>query len=466
MTVALATVSLFITACDDDMSSIGSSISSSEVTINVDSLIYKLDATTIEAPDFESRSNFSLIGSINVPEYGALQCSYVTQFLPAEKLNIPDSIKAENIDSVKIIMTVAKNLITGDSLAPQQLKVYSLNKQLPADINSNFNPEGYYENTPLAIKNYTLSGYTYNDTTYKAETNVKLSAQLPVELGRKFFNDYQTNPDIFIWPQKFAEYWPGIYVAPTFGKGCIAPVTNTSVYVYFPKTKVVTEKDTAGNEILVDKIVPDSVCMFSSAPEVISNVNINYTPSQFVKNQIANGRNIITTPGGYTVRLKFPAKDILKDYWNEEYDLGVINNMIFKLPVKLISNSYGLGLPPALLMIKTSELDSFFAEGKLPDNKNSFYSVYSSTSNSYSFNSMREYIKGLREKGEAGITDEDVDFTLVPVAVTTEDYTDSKTGTLVTTVTSVVPYITKPTMVELDTDNSIIVFTYSNETLF
>ena len=136
LTVALATVSLFFTACDDDTSGIGNSISSSEISINVDSLAYNLHASTIQAPVLESRSAYTLIGSVKVPEYGSLSCSYVTQFLPSETLNIPDSISSADIDSVKMILTVPKRYITGDSLAPQQLKVYSLIKQLPSDISS------------------------------------------------------------------------------------------------------------------------------------------------------------------------------------------------------------------------------------------------------------------------------------------------------------------------------------------
>ena len=181
LTVAAATVSLFFAACEDDVSGIGSSISSSEVSIHVDSLTYNLNARTVQAPSIESRSAFTLLGSISVPEYGDLDCSYVTQWLPTESLNIPDTIFPDNIDSVKMILSVPKNYVTGDTLAPLQLKVFSLTKQLPADIQSNFNPEGYYDPAnPLSTKSYTLSGYTYNDTTFKRSTTVAIKAPLPV----------------------------------------------------------------------------------------------------------------------------------------------------------------------------------------------------------------------------------------------------------------------------------------------
>lgn len=466
LTVALATVSLLFGACNDDVSGIGNSISSSEITIHIDSVYYRLDARTVAAPAFESRSAYTLLGSIRVPEYGALDCSYVTQFLPAESLNIPDSITADDVDSVKMILTVPKTYITGDTLAPQQMRVFSLTRQLPSDISANFNPEGYYDpSTPLSTKSYTLSGYSFNDSTYLSSKNVQVKAIMPVQLGRDVFEAYATNPDIFIWPEQFAMRWPGIYVEPSFGKGCIAPVQNTSIFAYYPKT-VTTTATVDGEQQVINKVVADSVCMFTTAPEVLSSVNITYQPSENLHNMVADGKSIMTTPGGFTVEFTFPAKDILNEYWKEEYDLGVINNLIFSIPAKLINNSYGLGLAPALLMVKTSELDSFFSEGRLPDNKSSFTSIFSSDTNSYTFSSMRQYIVDLKAKGEENITPEDVEFTLVPVTVSTEDYTDNSTGNLVTVVTAITPYIIMPTMAELDTENSLIIFTFSNQTLY
>lgn len=466
LTVAMATVSLFFTACNDDVSQIGNSISSSQVQINVDSLTFNLQASTIEAPALESRSSYTLLGSIRVPEYGSLDCSYVTQFLPAEKLEIPDSITPADVDSVKMILSVPKAYITGDSLAPQQMKVYSLTKQLPSDIASDFNPEGYYNpGSPLTVKSYTLSGFDYNDSTFTSTPTVSVKASLPVEMGRDAFTAYKDNPDIFVWPQEFAKYWPGIYVAPSFGKGCIAPIASTRVYAYFPQTRASSYTDDDGKVQVVYTQVADSVCLLTTAPEVISSVNIDYQPSDALKEMVAEGKSIITTPGGYTVSFRFPAKEILQEYWKDDYNLGVINNMIFSLPAKIVKNDYNIGLAPALLMVKTSQMDSFFSEGKLPDNKDAFYSLFDSETYGFKFSSMREYIVALREKGEGNITDDDVDFTLVPVNVTTDSYTDYSTGQAVTVVTSVAPYIIMPTMMELDTENASVVFTYSNQTI-
>lgn len=465
-TVALATVSLLLTGCEDDVSQIGNSISSAEVSINIDSVTYKLKARTVEAPDIDLAANYTLLGSINVPEYGSLDCSYVTQFLPAENLTIPDTITPEKIDSVKMILSVPKVFITGDSLAPQQLKVYDLERQLPSDLTASFDPEGYYDSSaPISTKSYTLSGYTYNDTTYTSAQIIPVSIKLPLEKGRDLYAKYLEDPEIFVWPELFAQYWPGVYIAPSFGKGCVAPISSTNVYLYYPATEKTTTTDSDGNTVVENKIVPDSLCVLASAPEVITDPIIKYTPSANLESMIADGKNIITTPGGYTVSFSFPAREVLEEYWKGEYDLGVINNMVFTLPAKAVNNSYSIGVAPALLMVKTSEVESFFSEGRLPDNKSSFYSLYSSDAEGYTFSSMREYIVDLKAKGEDNITEEDVDFTLIPISATTEDYTNPSTGALSSVITSLSPYIVKPTMTLLETDNAKVVFTYSNQTL-
>lgn len=466
LTVAFATVSLFFAACDDDVSNIGDSITSTEVAIHVDSLSYNLKASVIQAPIFESRSSYTLVGSIDIPEYGKLDCSYVTQFLPTENLNLPDTINADKIDSVKMILTVPKRYITGDTLAPQQLKTFALTKQLPADISYNFRPDGYYEpSSPLGVENYTLAGYTYGDSTFIQSSAIEVKTKLPVALGRELVKKYSSDPDMFVWPDRFAQYFPGVYVTPSFGKGCVAPVSSTTVYAYFPYTKTTSDIDSEGNATIKNEVAADSICLMTTAPEVLSSVNIDYEPSDYLKNMVADGRSIITTPGGYAVSFEFPTKAILQDYWNKEYDLGVINNMKFSIPAKVVNNSYGIGLPPALLLVKTSEMDSFFAEGRLPDNLTSFTSVYSSDNQCYTFSGMRQYIVNMKEKGEASITADDVEFSLIPVTVSTEDYTDSSTGQQLTAVTSITPYIIMPTMVELDTEHAEIVFTYSNQTI-
>ena len=114
-------------------------------------------------------------------------------------------------------------------------------------------------------------------------------------------------------------------------------------------------------------------------------------------------------------------------------------------------------------MVKTSELATFFTGNRIPDNKSSFYAVYNSTTGEYQFSNMRQYIVDLVAKGE--VTDEDMDFTLVPVLIETEDVKNEYTGEVTTYVTDCLRYIGRPTMTLLHTDKALVIFTYSSQVI-
>lgn len=455
---------LGLVGCDDDLSGIGSSIFSSEVDINVDSRTYSLMSSTVDAPSFATRSDYTMLGMIDVNDYGRLECSYVTQLLPAESVSLPEDVTPEDVDSVKLILTMPRSSFTGDSVAPQQVTVYPLTKSLPDDISYTFNPEGYYDSSaPLGVRTYTLSGTSQTQTTYSTSSTVDVMVHLDRSIGVDVLQAYADDPGLFTWPADFAKKYPGLYVTNTFGSGCVAAISSSKVWVYYPVPTYETVTDDDGNETVQEVAKADSICVFSSAPEVLSSINVSYQPAQQLRDMITSGRHIITTPGGYVTRFRFPAREILAEYWSSEYNLGVINNLTFSIPASVIANKYGIGVPPTLLMVKTSELDEFFSEGKVPDNKTSFYSIYTSSAAAYEFNSMRQYIVDLRAKGEENITDDDLDFTLVPVTIRTDEMQISGSTTTQTVVTSVTPYVIRPSMVELFMEKAEIIFTYSNQ---
>lgn len=115
-----------------------------------------------------------------------------------------------------------------------------------------------------------------------------------------------------------------------------------------------------------------------------------------------------------------------------------------------------------MLMIKKSEVESFFKNNKIPDNSTSFYSAYDSSNKRYYFSALRNYILSLIEKGN--VTDEDVDFTLIPVNVTGETVPGGYYGAPSSFyVTKCVPYTIAPSMTMLDTKKAQVVFTFSSQ---
>ena len=114
-------------------------------------------------------------------------------------------------------------------------------------------------------------------------------------------------------------------------------------------------------------------------------------------------------------------------------------------------------------MVKKSEREAFFNENKIPDGINSFYASYDSEKGNYQFSSMRTYFLNVLESEQSGELDydEDSEFTLVPVNITTETVTNYNTTTIY--VTKCHPYLTRPTMTDLKMDKAVICFTYSSQ---
>ncbi len=453
-----------VSSCEDETSNIGSSLFDNEVKIVVDSTFHKLQASVEESPKIDTRSVKNLLGMINVKEYGDLRCSFISRLLSASALPIPDSLSLDRIDGMKIMLTVPRGSFTGDSLAPQQVKIYPINPEtpLPDGITNVEDPKSYCLPEPLSSQTYTLSALGLNDSLFTKSKYIHISLPLDRQFALDVVNQYRKDPSVFQWPATFAKHFPGIYAESSFGKGCIANIEAVNFLLNFHYyTEYSYNED---GETKVSVITNrDSVSLFSTAPEVLCLNNIKYKPSDHIKSLIQSGNKIITTPGGYVVDFRFPASEFIDDFRKENYNLAIVSSLSLSIPATRVRNDLGIGVAPYLLMVKKSESDNFFKEGKVPDGLTSFWASYNSTSGCYSFNALRNYLLNLLK--EDSVTPEDEEFVLIPVDITVETVTNYYGEVTATYVTRCAPYMAAPTMTNLNTDNAIISFTYSKQVI-
>ena len=480
-------------SCQDSVPTVGGDLAMGEVQIALDTLIWngtdqtihrgenssivncpKIEYTTVFNDTIDARSTNNLLGRMSVPEYGDLHCSFVSRFMCTKVLGIPDSIPESQIDSMKLVLSVPRGALTGDSLAPQQLRAYRLTKSLPIDISNKFDPTGYYDpSDPLGSRSYTLSALGMKDSIYNSLSYIYITIPMAKEMALETVKAYrnEATKGIFEWPSSFEKYFHGIYVEPSFGRGCVASIEASTflLYYHYFETKSVTSD---GETKLETSSVADATGVFETSPIVLNSNNVSYKPSEYLKSLAASGESIITTPGGFRVNLRFPAKELIDIYNMSQSRLSVVSGLKFTIPAEDITNDYGITPPPYLLMVKTTKLKEFFENNSLPDNKESFYATYDKKAGAYEFSSMRSYILDLIENG---VKDEDMDFTIVPVNLTIEDnsssssnysyysyyYGTSSSGSA--TVTKCTPYLLKPTMCRLKMDEATTVFTYSTQ---
>lgn len=441
---------MIFTACDEDSGDVGSTVMDSSVRIYVDST-FTASAQSVPNSTVISRSMLQMLGRLDAENYGSISTDYVTQLMAADKLDTA-GVALSDIDSLMLVLTAVKGSFVGDSLAPLGFKVFELTKPLPQDVNSSFDPAGYYDpSKPLASDAYNAC---LGDSADQTQTILTYSAKLPRELGIRLFEAYKANPDNFATPQAFVKnVFNGLYIANSFGSGRVTGLGGTLMRLYYHDTYYDSEK---GKDTTVVKVGN----YFASAAEVISNNNISYRPSANVKAMLEKKDNLIVAPAGYDVKIKLPVDQAIEKYNNNKGKYSLISSFKLSIPAEPVENALDIAPPTYLLLIRADKKDEFFAQNKLPDSKTSFYATYDSTTRKYNFGDLKNYLDEVLAEG-AEAKPEDCEFVLCAVNIEFDEQQSYYGSYKVEK--SVEPYTGVPVMVKLNIDKAQIVFTFSSQ---
>ena len=454
-------------SCTDE--TIGTSISDVQSEIIEDSS-FVINGKSVRNNHLRSRSSIQLLGEIVANGYGNLSSDVVAQFMPSTTIDTVGVHGGDQwIDSCFITMRVAMGDFTGDSLAPMRLSVYELDQSLPSPIYTDFNPTGYYDTGAL------MGSVTYSANEMALKTNYntdgstsvfyEINVPVSVEYARAIFNEYKNSPSTFDTPGEFAKFFPGIYIANTYGQGRVMNFYDIEFVTYYRKYEKTTET--------TDTIYPNRKQSYMAVtPEVIYNNNIELDPDDAVKTMVENGDAIVMGPAGYEVEVDFPIQEIINNFKAGAKDgLGVINNLAMQLPVEKVPNKYEIAPPKYLLMVKKSYRETFFDKDTLTNNKDAFYAEYDAESASYIFTGMRDYILDVMKKNGGVVSESDMKFVIMPIDVT--KYTNSATSYSYyyasapsEVVTKISPAISRPCIAKLRLDKAKVKLVYSKQTVY
>lgn len=405
-------LTLAFAACDDENTSeIGGSLIGDNAEIVIDSA-FTLTGNTVRVEAINPKTTSQLLGRINVKGYGTLSSDVVTQFLPSTVLDTAN-FTVENIDSLFLTLAYTAGNFMGDSVAPLGLDVYPLTRMLPDDVNSSFNPQGYYSSNLMGQTVYNAS--TLDKVVDAALSYRMVSVKLPLDLGRHIFNSFTSNPDNFANGQVFSQnVFPGFYLKSTFGSGRITTFESTGIVFYMRKIVEGTEKNDTIDAVQQYMLV---------TPEVISNNDLHYTMDADLRSRLANGENVLAAPIATEMELTFPLPDIIRSYNAHGGKQAVLNGLALNIPVDTIEGSADLDVPPYVLMVLKKDREEFFEKNKLPDNKTSFYAEYNESTGGYNFGALKDYLMDMLDK--ESVTDDDYTFSLIPVQINFEMTTSS-----------------------------------------
>lgn len=452
-------------SCTDE--TIGSSTIDTRLTIIEDSS-FTITGHAESNTSLLSRTSLQLLGALKSKGFGTLTSQVVTEFMPALGVDTANT-SVDMIDSCKFILRLPSvGAFTGDTLSPMRINIYKLNKQLPSPIYSDFDPTGYYnESDLLGSAPYSVSSakiisqYDVTSNSYYYHREVEVPA--PKELAKDLYNKFVNEPETFRTPSNFTKYFPGVFISNSFGSGRVMNFTDTELRVYYRK-KIATDT--------TDTIISVNQSYMASTPEVLNNNIIKLDVDASIKSMVDNGDAIVMAPAGYEVHARFPIQDIISYYKsNTTSGISVINQLEMELPVEKIETEYDIAPPKYLLMVKTSMIKDFVAGDSLTNSKDSFYAIYDSSEKKYYFSGMRDYILDILNNKGGVASEDDINFTIVPMDITT--FTDTSSSYYyyyqsnpVATVTNIAPQVSVPAIARLKLDKAKVKITFSKQTMY
>lgn len=448
-------------ACQDEISTIGSSLNTTYIEIVSDSTFVKLSGESVFIDSILGRTTDPLLGNLTLENYGTLQTGYLTQFMPTLNIDTTD-VTTATLDSIKLYLNYYNNDVTGDTIAPMVLDVYRLNKTLKAPLYTNINPLDYYSPddwVASATFGSSTEGFIQEgDTTSMSSTEnqryKRITIDLPMSLGEEIFNQYKKDPEMFSMPWEFAKFFPGMYMNVSYGNGRLVNVKGIFMTMYYRSIDAKGDIDTLAHTYM------------GVTPEVYSINHFALTPDSKLLQNIeehnkTKKRVYVQAPVGYIPTIHFPAQNIINKYQEKMSETTLIQNILnaltFTIPVS--DEEWEIDPPTHLLFIRASQVKSFFENKLLPDDINTVFATYDKAKKNYNFGNIGSYIRSILEREDPTVTEDDETIALIPVDVKFE--TSNNYYTTTTSVTNVTPYCASPAIVGLDLDGAMIKIIYT-----
>lgn len=410
-------------ACDDTTDTLGSSITNKVDNLTITDATYNVETQSLVAGPVLSKSNNGIIGRVKDPETGTyLTADYMTQMVPLSTFSVDtlQYIKDANNGELRAdscYLLVSYQSTYGDSLAPMKVTAYEMSKPMTEDKNylTDFDPiaEGYIAE----------NGY-HNSATYslsKAMGNFKIYLNKPYTKDGVTYDNYGTymlktfveHPEYFKSNYQFLKnVCPGFYIKHEGGIGNVADVWNTEVQFYWSRQKTIKASDG----------VTDSIAKgygfnrIDGTEEALQTNHIVNDAASIASLAADPSCTYLKSPAGIFTEVTLPVEEILRGHENDTLNTASVT--FPRINNTETDNQYIFDTPSYVLMIPKDSIDSFFENGDVVNNRNSFYASYSSsTTNGYTFSNISNLITAMSKK--KGSSENWNKAVLIPITVST-----------------------------------------------
>lgn len=426
--ILLALTAITLIACDDTTDGIGSSLTPQTDRLAVSADTFNVTSNTILADSIMARNTNAYLGRIKDPETGdVVSASFMTQFHTLDNYQLPELSQIYSRDEQGNIIAdscdleLTLNSYYGDSLAQMKTRVYLMDKPMEegVDYSTNFDPikagyvntNGYHQDLTYTICDQTISDSARKSSSYVNNIRIKLNKPFTKDgvtynnYGTYVMRQYVAHPEYFHNSYLFTHnVMPGFYLQNTGGIGSMAYV-NVPLFIFYFKYG---EKADSTYEVNSS---------FAGTQEVLQTTTLTSDKTRLQQLAEDNSCTYLKTPEGLYTEITLPVEEIMSGHENDTLNTARLN-----IPriVNQTDPKYPLDIPASVLMIPADSLYSFFANDQLPDNKTSFVSNYSTSSNSYLFGNISGMINAMHQSRLNGNTSPNWNkVVLVPVNLET-----------------------------------------------
>lgn len=417
-------------ACDDTTDTLGSSITNKVDNLTITDATYNVETQSLVAGPVLSKSNNGIIGRVKDPETGTyLTADYMTQMVPLSTFSVDtlQYIKDANNGELRAdscYLLVSYQSTYGDSLAPMKATAYLMDKPMTEDKDylTDFDPmtEGYTSHYKGSAT-YSLSKSTGNFKIYLNKPYTKIYLNKPNTKDTVTYDNYGTyilktfveHPEYFKNKYDFLnKVCAGFYIKHEGGIGNVADIWNTELMFYWSRQKTVKASDG-----VTDTITKGWARNWIDGTEEALQTNHIVNDAASIASLAADPScTYLKSPAGIFTEVTLPVEEILRDHENDTLNTASVT--FPRINNTETDNQYTFDTPSYVLMIPKDSIDSFFENGDVVNNRNSFYASYSSsTTNGYTFSNISNLITAMSKK--KGSSENWNKAVLIPITVST-----------------------------------------------
>ena len=393
-------------SCDDTTDEVGSTLTSPTDRLIVDYGTFNISSETVKLDNVISRSSIGYLGKLKDSETGSyITGNFMGQLQAMEGYEFPsrDSLVLTNgeiiADSCRLY--VYYSTYTGDSTVSMKCKLHEMAKPLSeAETYSvDFKPtyeNGYLRKNGLTKSTtYSLIDYSISDSARWAGTyrhfNFSLDDEYTDVDGNKY-NNYGTYiMRKYYEPggsEKFKNSYnfihnicPGFYLEHTGGIGCMANIALTQLIIYYRDIKADT--------------IHKNVSIFGGTEEVLQKTNFTQDNEVIEKLKDEGDHTYLKTPAGLYTMVTLPVDKVFNGHENDTLNTARVT--FTRENNSKETNSYTIPVPQQVMILPADSVENFFAEDKVTDNRSSYLTSYTSSTNGYTFNNISGMMRVMKD---------------------------------------------------------------------